>query len=58
MSSSSDFDFSLNRRLIAVEVQAIKVEALLRLKGLLHHLATIAALLLLCSLRPDWRVSR
>ena len=34
-------------------MQAIKVEALLRLKRLLDHLAAIAALLLLRSLRPD-----
>ena len=50
------FRLGLNRCAVAIEVQAIKVEALLRLKRLLHHLAAIAALLLLRSLRPDRRV--
>jgi hypothetical protein len=43
-------------RVAAIEVQAIEVEALLRLERLLHHLAAIAAFLLLRSLRPAWRV--
>src|SRR5271166_5306406 len=50
------FRLGLNRCLVAIEVQAIKVEALLRLKRLLHRLAAIAALLLLCSLRLHWHV--
>ena len=46
----------LDRCLVAIEVQAIEVEALLRLKRLLHRLAAIAALLLLCCLCPDRHV--
>ena len=56
MSSRSDFEFGLNCRAVAIEVQAVKIEALLRLKRLLHHRAAIAARLLLRSPRPGWRV--
>ena len=56
MSSRSDFEFGLNCCAVAIEVQAVKIEALLRLKRLLHHRAAIAARLLLRSLRPDRRV--
>ena len=50
------FRLGLNRCAVAVEVQAIEVEALFLLKRLLHRLEAIAFLLLLRGLRPDRRV--
>ena len=51
MSSRSDFESGLNCCAVAIEVQAVKIEALLRLEALLHHRAAIAARLLIRSLR-------
>jgi hypothetical protein len=55
VSLSLTIGLGLNSCLVAIEAQAIEVDATLRLKRLLHRLAAIAALLLLYSLRPDWR---
>ena len=46
----------LDHCLVAIEVQAIKVEVLLGLKRLLHRVEAIASLLLFRSLCPNWQV--